>query len=104
MANVSLPQDQKGNAVQALAPSTNANVAIGAASANVALPAGAEVVRIAASCNCFINFGNSTITASGTSPVFNAGAEIFKVPVGATHIAVIQNGAVTGTLSATRMV
>lgn len=101
MANIQLPADLRGYAIQALAPDTNATVAIGAASAAVSLPTGSEVVRISASCNCFLRFG---ATATGSDMVFNAGSEVFRVPAGATQVAAIQNGAVTGTLSVTRLV
>ncbi len=104
MANISLPRDNQGYAIQALAPDANVIVAIGAASANVALPTGAEVVRISAPVNCYIKFGTAGVTATGNDPAMNTGAEVFRVPTGATHIAAIQNGAVTGNASITKMV
>lgn len=102
--NVEIALDKWGRAIQALAPSTNTNIAIGAASANAAYPAGSELIRLSASCNCFIKFTNGAGAATSADIAFNAGAEVFKVPTGTTHVNVIQNGAVTGTLSVTKMV
>ena len=105
MSNITLTRDIYGNVLQALAPSTNVAVSIGATSLNVALPPGTEVVRLCASCNCFFKFGtDNTVTASGSDPAFMTGSEIFTVPSGITYIAVIQNGAVTGSMSVTKMV
>jgi hypothetical protein len=104
MALVTLKNDLFGNPVQALSPSTTANVSIGAASASVALPAGAEIVRLANNAKCFFKFGTSGVTATGSDVMFPVGAELFVVPSTATHIAVIQDGAVTGSLNITKMI
>ena len=103
MSHSTLPRDMLGWPIQAMAPGTTAVVAIGAASANVALPANAEVVRLAGNNNCHINFGTSGVTATTSSMLFPTGAEIFKVPAGATHVACIQSGAVTGSVTITKM-
>lgn len=104
MAYASLPSDQSGREIQALSPTTNGTISIGAASARVAVPAGCDVVRLAASCNCYIKFGDSAVAAAATDHVFPTGAEVMKLPAGVTHIAAIQLGAVTGTLSISAMV
>lgn len=109
MASSKLQRDQNGEAIQALspAPASVASVAIGAASARVALPAGVgagDIVRVASNNKCFFKFGDNTVAATGTDSLFPIGTELFVVPVGATHIAVIQDGAVTGLVTITQMV
>lgn len=104
VVNSAMPRDASGNSVQALAPDTTANVAIGAASVTSALPAGAQIVRIASNAKCFFKFGGVAVTATGTDSMFPLGVELFVVPVGATYIAAIQDGAVTGSLNITKMV
>jgi hypothetical protein len=102
--SASLVRDSSGNAVQAMTPSTTANVSIGVSSNRVALPAGADIVRLASNAKGYFAFGTSTVTASGSDVMFPIGAELFVVPDGATHIAVIQDGAVTGAMNITKMV
>lgn len=80
---------------------TPAKLTIGASSVNVALPAGVAVVRLAASGTCWIKFGTAGLSATTSDILFPAGAEIMKIPTGATHIACIQDGAATGSLSIT---
>lgn len=101
-----LLKDKWGNPLQALAPDPTgvAVVAIGAVSARVALPADSTVLRVASNQKCYFRFGDAAVAAAGTDSLFQAGTEIFTVPAGATHIAVIQDGAVTGTMTLTRMV
>lgn len=107
MAKASLTLDKFGNAVQALEPvDTGAQVAIGAATARVALPTGGdagELVRLVANVACYFRFGTVTVNAAATDHLFRPGVELFRVPAGATHIAVIQDGAVTGKMTITRM-
>lgn len=100
MANPILPRDRVGHAIQALAPEagTTATGTVAGTSARVALPTGAEVVRVCAVNDCYIRFGDSSVTAAGTDALFIKGAEVFKVPAGATHLAFIQHttgGAIT---------
>ncbi len=78
-------------------------------SARVEIPAGAVLVEITATENCFINFGDVTVEASSTvavdgSRLFLAGVQIVPVPLDAqtprvpyTHVAVIAEAA-DGTL------
>lgn len=110
MAKPSLYLDRFGNPVQALSPqNAAAQVAIGAASARIALPVDsdsgvAEVVRLAANQSCYFRFGDVTVVAAAaTDHLFPPGSELFETPAGATHIAVIQDGAVTGKMTITRM-
>lgn len=84
---------------------SGANLATGAASANVAIPNNssgqkARAVRILATADCYVRMGLSGVTAAagdmfiGAGP---AGREILHV-LGATHIAAIQVAA-AGTLN-----
>lgn len=99
MSNSKLPIDQNGNPIQALALASNANAAIGLSSVTIAIPANTDIVRIAATAGCRIKFGPSSVTASVVDTVFPIGVEVFKVPAGATHLAVIQEGAASGALT-----
>lgn len=96
--------DQLGNPIQVLAPATTVKAAITASSARVALPTDSEVVRVAADGNCYIAFGNGSVVATANDILFPVGSEMFRVPAGATNIAVIQDGAATGSLVVTSMV
>lgn len=97
-----LPSDQNGTPIQVLAPATAATVVLtaGATSVRAALPANCEVVRVAAVNDCYVAFGDSNVVASGANMLFTKGSELFDIPIGATHMAVIQHttgGAVTVT-------
>lgn len=104
-----LPQDKAGASIQTLAPdeSTVVELTIGADS-RIALPANARVVEVAATGVCRIRFGDSGVTAAG-GRVFPAGISVYKVPetdvdgTRATHIAAVQIGASTGTVTVARM-
>lgn len=102
MSNFTMPVSRQGHLLQAFAPDPAA-VTVGSAGAttsNFALPTGAEVVRIACANDLYFKFGTSGVTATGSDSLMLKGAEVFKVPAGATHIAVIQHttgGAVTVT-------
>lgn len=62
--------------------------------ANVALPAGAEVVRLACTQNCYYKWGSSAgVTAANTDRLLPAGTELKVVPLGMTHIAAIRDTA-----------
>ena len=56
-----------------------------ASSANVQLPADSDLIEIAATESCFINFGaDNTVTASNnlvTSKLFIAGVQVIPVPI-----------------------
>ena len=66
---------------------TNTMVPVQAGSSNVELPSG-RMVRLFAMTDCFIAFGDATVTADNTSMFFEAGTEVMRVPSGATHVAV----------------
>ena len=88
-----LPLDQFGKPIPVLGEAgTPVNLTAGAASVSGALPANCDVVRVACLNDCYIDFGTSgVVAAAGTSMFMPKGAELFKVPSGATHIAVIQH-------------
>lgn len=90
MANIVLSTDLRGHPIQALSPVENVSLPIGASSNRVALPPDSEIVRLAASVDCFFRFGNSTVTTDGTGNIFTKGVEVFRVPPDATHICTIQ--------------
>jgi hypothetical protein len=103
MAFANLPKDQRGESIQALAPSTNVAGTIGAASARVALPASCDVVRVACAADCYVAFGNSAVTASSADALFLKGVEVFRIPTAASHLAFIQVSA-AGAITVTAMV
>jgi hypothetical protein len=91
MAKPILPKDAFGEEIPVLAPGATVTLTAGAASTNVALPPDDFVLRVAAVNDCYINFGTAGVTASGTSMFFPKGSELFALPNGATHMAVIQH-------------
>lgn len=102
------PLDVNGFGIGTLAYGANASLSFtGAGTDRVELPTltpGREdVFRLAATENCFVNFGDDTVTAATTDIFFPAGVETIKVPTGATHIAAIDAGT-NGILSVTEMV
>lgn len=106
MTDIGLPQDRNGKPVQTLSPddTTVAQVAFGAASANVALPAGATIVELSSSDFCRIAFGDdNTVAATATSRILPPGGRAYRVPPGATHIAAIQLGSSSGYVTVTRL-
>lgn len=90
-----LPRDQDNAPIPVLAPDTIVNVATGAASTATALPSGAQIVEIITTQNTWFEFGtDATSATSATSQYMPAGvAAVYKVPVGATHLAHIQDTA-----------
>lgn len=105
----SLHVDANGNAVQSVQLiGTPAKIAIGASSASTAIPSVgpdvARIVRVASNASCYIAFGTSGVAATTDSTLFPAGVEVLTVPPTATHIACIQDGAVTGTFQITAVV
>jgi hypothetical protein len=104
MAQITLPRDTIGFAVQALSPrtGTNVNVAVAAASARGAIPTNCDVVRIATNTDCYVLFGDNTVVATNLCMFFPAGSEVFRIPTGTTNVAFIRSSA-DGTASITAM-
>ena len=100
-----LPADDNLNPIQVLGPGPSVTVAIGTATANVALPTAATILRCANNVNMCAAFGDSNVTVSATNNMLvTSGAEVFLVPAGATHVAVIAADGVTiGEASFTEM-
>ena len=101
VVGASLLVDSNGNPVQLFTPSavrSQVATAGAASTAATALPTGtgtlSTVVEIRATENCYINFGNGSVSASAasTSQLFPAGEKMQKVPATATHFAVIRQG------------
>jgi len=106
MSNRILPIDVNNYPIQILALSTTATLTVAGTSARAALPAGAsheDIVRVASNTDCYIKFGDSTVEATSSDPLFTTGVESFKVPAQATHIAAIQVSA-GGVMTITEMI
>ena len=92
-----MTKDKSGQAIQCLTDDISVapgKIAVTAASANVAIPAGSLVVRIANSTNCYYRWGSTNgVTASVTDRFLPVGTEIKTVPVGMTYIAAIRDTA-----------
>jgi hypothetical protein len=101
---LALSKDLYGVPIQALALDASIKVLISGSSQREILPTLTELVRIAAPANCFIKLGDSTVVATSSDALMLAGVEIFRVPTGSTHIAVLQDTGATGYLSATKMI
>lgn len=106
LSSVELPRDKFKSPIQCLCPAlaSTAVVSVSGTSAGAALPTGTNIVRFASTANCHVVFGvGSTPTATTSDMLFPAGVEVFTVPQGATHFAVINSGGSSGTFTATRM-
>jgi hypothetical protein len=101
-----LPKDRDSLPIQVLSVQEDTVVQANIAAGNnrVALPAESEIVEVAASDNCRIAFGTSTVDVTvGTRRVFPMGSAVYKVPPGATHIAVTTYNASSGVVTVARM-
>lgn len=102
MAKPLLPHDVFNSDIPVLGLGATLTLTSGAVSSSGVIPAEAFVVRVAAVNDCYIAFGVGSATASGTTPFFPKGSEMFKVPAGATHFACIQH-TIGGAVSLTVM-
>lgn len=93
-----LIRDVNGVPVQALrpTPSTAVGGEITGSSDSVAIPANAKLIRIAATGDCYINFGTVSVTAADTDVLFPTGVELFSLDPAWTHIAWINDGSSGG--------
>lgn len=101
-----LPKDRDSIPIQVLSveEGTVVQLVIGAGNQRIALPTQSEVVEVAASDTCRVAFGDSSVDATaGTRRLFPSGSAVYKVPPGATHIAVTQVGTSSGFVTVARM-
>lgn len=106
LQSVELARDKFNHSIQVLSPALDSTtvVSVSGSSASGSLPSGTRIVRFASTANCHVVFGvGSAPTATTSDWLFPAGVEVFTIPTGATHFAVIGAGGSTGTFSATRM-
>lgn len=89
-----LPRDWNSEALQVVAPTgVHVKMTAGPGSTSQPFPVnekGGGVVRVAATENCYIKFGDSGVTATANDVLFPAGVEYFSIPPGTTHVACIQ--------------
>ena len=104
MTTPQMIRDTSGGLVQALCPNSTVNGVVNVSSARIALPDPIDLVRIASNVDCYLQFGDSNITATTSSMLFPAGAEIFSTPgPDITHVAFLLVGSTAGIISVTRM-
>jgi hypothetical protein len=105
MRRVCLETDQNGRALQSLAPNQIGVqlIAIGGTSVRVPIPTESQVVRIAATGNCYVAFGDNSIVATSSHMLFPVGVELFTVKPTWTHVAVIAEAGATGNVSISDM-
>lgn len=98
-------RDTSGGVVQALYPSSTVTLNVSGSSGRVAMTDPISCVRIASTVDCYIKFGNSSVTATASDMLFPAGVEVFAVEDPAiTHVAAVLVAATPGVLTATKMV
>lgn len=97
-------RDTSGGVVQALTPVATVTINATTSSTRVAMTDPISLVRIASTVDCYIKFGDSSVSASASDMLFPAGAEVFAVedPT-TTHIAAVTVGGTPGVLTATKM-
>lgn len=97
-----LTKDKNSEPIQVLELGAVDVITTSGTSAAVTLPGSAttgDIVRIAATENCYITFG---ATATTSDHLFVQGVEYFRVPAGATQLAAIQVDT-AGRVTVTRM-
>jgi hypothetical protein len=103
--DVGLPRDRSAHAVQVLAQSSAECVAttLSGTSQQLSIPAGSEIVEVAALADCHIAFGVNP-TATTSSPAFPKGVCVYKLLPDQTKVAVIlASGASAAQFTVTRM-
>lgn len=106
MRKISLETDLNGRPLQSLSPTQTGvqMIALSGSSTRVPIPVTeGQVVRIAASGNCHVAFGDSSIAATSSSMLFPVGVELFTLKPQWTHIAVIAESGATGNVSISDM-
>lgn len=72
-----------GDTIQVLPPQSSPapqSITTSGTSAQAALPAGSVIVRLAATEDMYIKFGNTGLSAAATDILFLAGTEVMAVP------------------------
>lgn len=93
MSTPRLVKDASGHPIQVLSDDISVApgiITVAGTSARVAIPAGAQVLRFAATTNCYYKWGDSTVTATSADRIMPASVEFKAVPLGVTHVAAIQ--------------
>lgn len=104
LRDVNLPKDADAQPIQVLRPSTIVNVATSNSSTATPLPSGADLVEIAVTEDAYIEFGlTGTTAASSSSMFFPKGVAVYRVPIGATHLAHIRD-TTNGRISITKLI
>lgn len=104
MTNPQMVRDTSGAAVQALLPASTVALSVSGSSSRVEMPADTNLVRIASSVDCYVEFGGASVAATSSSMLFPAGAEVFNVNrTDITHVAALLVGATPGVLTASKM-
>jgi hypothetical protein len=100
-----LPRDRDGIPMQVLSvqEDTVIQLSIAAGNQRTTLPPDAEVVEVAATDVCRLKFGNASVDATASARVFPGGTQIYKLPPGATHVAITQVGTSSGFVTVARM-
>ena len=98
--------DEYGNAYPLFQHSTdNASLTINNVTDRVELPGNGVVYLFTANKDCWLTFGDNTVTAAVNSGrFFLAGTEPVRPPVGATHVSGVTDDGTTGKLGITSMV
>jgi streptogramin lyase len=102
-----IPKDRSGVPVPVLGPDPDTaltNGTVNSGSQTHAIPSGSEIVEVAVSTDTWLLFTTSGGSVSNSTGMFlPSGVISYRVPEGATHIAVIQDST-SGRISITRMV
>lgn len=110
-AGFELHADKHGRPPQVLAPSGGTlTVAIGAASAGGFLPGDrraikekSRVIRVTATKDCYLEFGDGSATATSSSMIFQQGTEAMRLPDNTNYAAAMTLDGSSGALSITVM-
>jgi hypothetical protein len=100
-----LPRDRSNQSMQVLGQSSTEVVAMTLAgtTAQVTIPAGSEIVEVAALADCHISFGANP-TATTNSPAFPKGCVVYKLLPDQTKLAaILASGASAAQLTVTRL-
>lgn len=105
MSGFTLPRDNNSDIVQALCPIDNSTQPVSnGGQVRIVLHPLTAIVRIAATGNCYVKFGDSGVSATTGDLLFPIGAEVFSIKDrGYTHVSVLGADATPAVVSITRM-